>query len=356
MNFSEMPWVLRDDDFGYDIQDATAGYFLRRGIFYIRKDYRINVQKLKDLEDGLQSYEELILVAKIQDFLFFCAKAKGCVRIAAQPAFDYKGELYYQVMLRAGGCELFHTKLEEALNNIKVFFPPTPPPKEIPPGAVSVLTRNSFGELTLRRAKNTASLPLQEKNYPKTVLEQYKKSIKELLSEDPSGRICILQGAPGTGKTYMIRGMLESMKNRHVVLLPPESIDLLANPEAMELLTDTAEQEQFPIILVLEDADYCLAPRGEQNVNAISKVLNLGDGILGSLLDIRLICTTNVKLNEFDEAITRPGRLIELINIEALPPEQAKERYRDLGGKFELKEFKSYTIAEIYKLIHEEAQ
>jgi SpoVK/Ycf46/Vps4 family AAA+-type ATPase len=72
-----------------------------------------------------------------------------------------------------------------------------------------------------------------------------------------------------------------------------------------------------PTILILEDADDALIAR-DQNLGAkasLAAMLNLSDGILGAVLDLRIIATTNQKIENVDNAILRPGRLLERMGL-----------------------------------------
>lgn len=119
---------------------------------------------------------------------------------------------------------------------------------------------------------------------------------------------------------------------------------------------------QGPIVLILEDADQCLVPRAADNISSISSLLNLSDGILGSLLDIRIIATTNAKQEKMDQAILRDGRLSKRIEVNALEYDQANHIFqrltqsknalpmKDQRSEMYPKQNSKYTLAEIYKL------
>ena len=100
-----------------------------------------------------------------------------------------------------------------------------------------------------------------------------------------------------------------------------------------------------PIALVLEDADRCLVTRGENNINSIQSLLNLGDGILGSLLDLRIIATTNAKKLEMEAAILRPGRLSKRLEVGALDLDTARGVFRRLLPDAKLPEFYPLRMA-----------
>jgi SpoVK/Ycf46/Vps4 family AAA+-type ATPase len=116
------------------------------------------------------------------------------------------------------------------------------------------------------------------------------------------------------------------------VIVPPNMIASMGGPELLPLLLKTKEDygKKGPIVLILEDADQCLAPRHETDPSSISTILNLGDGIFGSLFDMRIIATTNAKAKEIDTAIVRDMRLSKRITVDHLPYELADKIYKRL--------------------------
>lgn len=205
-----------------------------------------------------------------------------------------------------------------------------------------------------------ASVPLIPGNYTKQVMADYKYAIKDLRTTNPSGRIVIMEGEPGTGKTHLIRAMLSEVPDAMFVLVSPEMVPSLAGPELLPLLMQNKQSFALngPIVLVLEDADRCLVTRGEGNLNNIQSLLNLGDGILGSLLDLRIVATTNAKKLEMEAAILRPGRLSKRMEVGALDFQTARSIFKRLLPNTSLPEilvaeptmgFKM-TLAEAYSL------
>lgn len=163
-----------------------------------------------------------------------------------------------------------------------------------------------------------AGIPLVEGNYTPQVMEDYKYVIKDLKSENPSGRIAIMRGPAGTGKTHLIRAMLLEVPDAMFVLISPDVVTNLAGPELLPLLMNHRGGTTGPIVLVLEDADKCLVARDNTDMNSIQALLNLGDGILGSLLDMRIVATTNADEFKMDPAILRPGRLSKMLDVNTL--------------------------------------
>lgn len=224
-------------------------------------------------------------------------------------------------------------------------------------GHIYAIVRNGM-HLGLNSIGN-AGIPLVAGNYTKKIQDDYAEAINDLNSESPSGRIVIMRGPAGTGKTHLIRAMLLQVPDAMFVLISPEVVTNLAGPELLPLLMNYRGGSTGPIVLVLEDADRCLVTRAGENMSLIQSLLNLGDGILGSLLDIRIVATTNADELNLDKAITRPGRLSKMLDVNFLDPLTAQQIFRrllpdasfpiEINGSTNPKDFK-VTLAEVYAL------
>lgn len=189
---------------------------------------------------------------------------------------------------------------------------------------------------------------LEEGNYTPEVLQGYHRILSDLGSANPAGRISIFDGPPGTGKTYLVRGMLTDCDSVAFVFVAPEQIIQLTGPSFLGKLIDFSRRVQKPIAFIVEDADAVIANRDSGNISYVANILNLGDGILGQMLDLRLVFTTNARSTDLDPAIVRPGRLSAHIHVGKLPAAQCNTIYKRLTGKDS--EFtKDATLAEVYQ-------
>ena len=182
----------------------------------------------------------------------------------------------------------------------------------------------SMGGLQLQRI-GFAGTPLERENYSPAIMEDYDFVVKDLQANSPYGRIVIMEGPAGSGKTHMVRSILMEVPDAMFVLVPPAMVSSMGGPQLLPLLLSHKQsyQKTGPIIFLLEDADGCLAPRASDNMDSVASILNIGDGIFGSIFDIRIIATTNAKQKDLDVAITRPGRLSKRIHVPRMSYEDA---------------------------------
>jgi ATP-dependent 26S proteasome regulatory subunit len=193
--------------------------------------------------------------------------------------------------------------------------------------------------------------PFEEGNYTPEVTAAYGYILKELNNENPKGRLAILYGPPGSGKTSLIKSLFSKLENSQIIVLPSSLVGQLDGPNFLGLFLSRDEEfKKKPITLIIEDADDCLSKRSSHNATSVSTILNLADGIIGSCLDIRILATTNVKQLDLDEALLRAGRILSCIGIEELLPEQASVIYKRLTGQN-----KTYDSATILSDIYADA-
>lgn len=196
--------------------------------------------------------------------------------------------------------------------------------------------------------------PVDPENYTPEVLRAFEYGLKQLQAETPNGRILLFEGPPGTGKTFLVRALLnQAAEGTNFILIPPDTMDHIASPRFTKMLIEFCSTHTGPCTLILEDADNILVPRGMDNMSAISSLLNASDGILGSVLDLRIVATTNAKRTDIDPAIMRRGRLCKHIQVGPLPVEQARAKLARLIGdpaQAEARVTKAMTLGDVYAL------
>jgi len=217
-----------------------------------------------------------------------------------------------------------------------------------------IIGTDPSGGLSLQSV-GLAGIKLDLDHYSAKIHKEIKLLASELGEINPSGRLNIIEGPPGTGKTYLLRGLIDSVEMGRFIYVPAALIPQLANPSFVSLLVNSTSRRNsaFPLILLLEDADKVLLDRKTDNLESISNLLNLTSGILGDSLNIRIVCTTNAELEDLDDAVKRDGRLACHIHVGNLTVEEANSLYMKLTGKstncFGAKDGDSIDLAKVYK-------
>lgn len=182
-----------------------------------------------------------------------------------------------------------------------------------------------------------AAVPLEVENYDAPIHDQIRKMVSDLQTPFPDGRLTILEGPPGCGKTFLIRSLVHEIPTAKFIFVPPAMVPNLGDPSLVMALLglnenagEDKESAAGPIILICEDADSILTKRMADNMPAISTALNLTSGLLGDVIDIRLLATTNAERTQIEPALLRPGRLAQYIQVKPIDWTRATDVYRRL--------------------------
>ena len=155
-----------------------------------------------------------------------------------------------------------------------------------------------------------------------------------------SGMI-LLHGNPGTGKTTYIKHLISKFSEKNFIFVQNEFVEELLKPSFVEFLLNNKD-----CILIIEDAEKVIISREKFDGNSIvSTLLQLTDGLLSDFLNVKIICTFNIEIDQVDKALLRKGRLISLYQFGPLSIEKTKFLADKLGiNSIE----KSLTLAEIF--------
>jgi len=158
----------------------------------------------------------------------------------------------------------------------------------------------------------------------------------EILENDDSA-LMLFYGDPGTGKSSLIKHFISKYEDKDFIFMDGE---LLVNASKEKLMAYFLECQDT--IFVLEDCEKALLNR-ERNYNPVMSILlNLTDGIIGDVLNIKLICTFNTSLSNIDKALLRKGRLSLKYEFKKL----AKEKCRKIAHDESINE--DMSLADLY--------
>ena len=166
------------------------------------------------------------------------------------------------------------------------------------------------------------------------------KDITDFLKDRSSGLI-LLYGTMGSGKTSYIRHLISAVPKEYIIV--PNSIaQRLGDPDLTTFITDHTDS-----VFILEDCEQLLEDREENQFNnAIATILNMADGLLSDIVNIKFICTFNAPITKIDPALLRKGRCIAKYEFGKL----TADKVRILNEKYSLghSEIKDMTLAEVY--------
>lgn len=143
-----------------------------------------------------------------------------------------------------------------------------------------------------------------------------------------SSNVMILIGPPGTGKSSLIRGMLDRRGWDDNAYLA-DSTNTIMHPGFVEHIRTLPRGS----VVVTEDSDQLLESRENGNT-AMATLLNATSGLAST--DTKFLIGTNLSsLNKSDEAILRRGRLFKVLSFRKLTLEEAV-KVRSIMGKSEV--------------------
>lgn len=199
----------------------------------------------------------------------------------------------------------------------------TAPPE---PERISIafwMRAESGGEMRHREIEADGFAEIAD-NYSAPVRDALERLIGTRAPE--TGRLILWRGEPGTGKSHALRALARAWAPwcaTHFVMDPDE---LLGRGGAylLDVLTSDSGDADRWRLLVLEDAGELIAADARALAGqALSRLLNVADGVLGQGTRTLLLITTNEPVGRLHPAARRPGRCLADIEFTALSAAEA---------------------------------
>jgi len=208
--------------------------------------------------------------------------------------FFYSSELDLVISLRLqeGRIELslasaYIYKIEDFLKSIEKFKYTKEENK------IGIINTSESGGLSVKEVRIKEIDVNVELNYGKEFLPVH-NSIVNKLKENSQGLFLLHSKNPGTGKSTYIKYLSSIIKEKLFIFVSSNMIESILQPNLITSLLIYPNS-----VLIMEDAEQAVISREENpgNSSLISNILNIGDGIIGSLLNLNIILTFNTPPN-----------------------------------------------------------
>lgn len=162
---------------------------------------------------------------------------------------------------------------------------------------------------------------------------------------ESSSNILLMYSPPGTGKTTLLKHLLEQTRESCLITYSEE----IKNMDSLFAYFLTSNEK----FLIIEDADNYLTARDKDaNNHSMKKLLNITDGLTSNPTK-KVIFTTNLpNLNQVDSALLRPGRCYKALYFPYLTLGQSRDFLRsECNGELpELFASKTFTNDQKFSL------
>jgi hypothetical protein len=211
--------------------------------------------------------------------------------------------------------------VERALRTLRDGLAATPPPR----GTVSVAfwIQDQYGGEVRHREIRAPGFEEISGNYSAPVRSALTQVVEAC--EPESGRLIIWRGAPGTGKSHALRALARAWApwcSAHFIV---DAHDLFAHggKYILDVLAWDGDDSDRWRLIILEDAGELISGDSRAGDQAVSRLLNIADGLLGQGTRTVILVTTNESVLRLHPAARRPGRCLADLEFLPLSPDEA---------------------------------
>ena len=334
-DFREYVHLIYWNMFGDTCQSYSISKFNDEDQIFLRGTYELIDERKEEFVSGIGRYSGPVQVdmIRLMNNPEFISEIKTSVEISRTGTVYYwKNMIVWLSYLRNRiWVYLFTKDREEAESFLKLVTIPKINKKKRNMYSFLVKSENGIDERKLMFDSQRIDL---KKNYnddlPWNELKGFVRSGKEGL--------VILYGPAGTGKTTLLKKLIQENPKKEFILINSKDLE---NPDSEGYLEYFLENKNR--VFILEDCEKLLLSRNQGGgSNQLVTILNMADGLLGSTLKTKFICTFNTDLRNIDEALLRKGRMRLKYYVGPLCLEKTRILANDVTIQKEM------TLAEIY--------
>lgn len=150
--------------------------------------------------------------------------------------------------------------------------------------------------------------------------EKHKRFVNQIHQKEKSG-LFIFHGLTGSGKTNYIRYLIsQTRRDTNFIFYPITLLRELADPQLITFISDYQHS-----VLIIEESEDTVQARDNFNSDraSIANLLNISDGLLSDVLNLKIISTFNTDIKNLDRALLREGRLLGIHKFDKISVESA---------------------------------
>lgn len=254
----------------------------------------------------------------------------------------------YTVTVAAASQALAHRYMSGLLTFIGEYPPyvPEPLPYNIVPVHFWMQDPMSGGGYSRRRNIEVQPFGDIAANYPKSLRDD----LASLMTmDDPAGgKLVLFHGPPGGGKTRAILSLFSEWREWCGPSVVTDPDRMLADATYLNSIVFGSEGQGW-LLLVIEDGDEFINVDGRDSKGqAIARLLNLADGIVGQGVNLLTLISTNVNVDQLNPALTRNGRCMANLHFGLFPEDEAREWLEGHGVEAEIEQ--PMSLADLFAL------